>query len=151
MPWKEAIIEMIWKTLTLPLKIEQKYFSLIDLEVSHVQTEMEFLFESSPHFIKGFIDLVFFFDHKYYIVDWKTNWLGPDSSCYVVLDEAMTAHDYWLQAALYSEALCRHVKQFDTSPFEKIFGGVFYFFVRGGGVCHFTPDLNLIKKVTDEV
>lgn len=148
-PWKEVIVEMVWKTLVQPLQVGENTFSLIDLEPKNVQTEMEFVFSCPPHFVKGFIDLVFYFEKKYYIVDWKTNWLGPDESFYVSLDEAMTIHDYWLQAALYTEALRRHVKQFYTSPFNEIFGGAFYFFVRGAGVCHFMPDLKLIERVKD--
>lgn len=142
-PWENAIIDMVWKTISQPLP---PGFSLLDIEPQNIQTEMEFLFCSSPNFMKGFIDLVFYFEDKYYIVDWKTNWLGPDERAYSSLEKTMTSHDYWLQAALYTEALARHVKQFDIRPFQDIFGGAIYLFVRGPGVCHFIPDLTLIEK-----
>ena len=137
---------MIWNTLIKPLHTDGTTFTLLDLEPENVQTEIEFLFSSPPHFMKGFIDLVFYLKGKYYIVDWKTNWLGPAQSSYKSLDQAMDAHDYWLQAALYTEALQRHVKQFDMRPFEEIFGGAIYFFIRGPAFCHFMPDLNLIER-----
>jgi exodeoxyribonuclease V beta subunit len=143
LPWKNAIVDMVWKTISQPLP---PGFSLLEIEPQNIQTEMEFLFSSSPNFVKGFIDLVFYFEDKYYIVDWKTNWLGPDQLAYSSMEEAMTSHDYSLQAALYTEALARHVKQFDIRPFQDIFGGAIYLFVRGPGVCHFIPDLTLIEK-----
>ena len=30
----------------------------------------------------GIIDLVFFYKNKYYILDWKTNWLGEKAEDY---------------------------------------------------------------------
>jgi len=143
LPWKNAVIDMVWKTISYPLP---SGFSLLEIEPQNIQTEMEFLFSSSPNFVKGFIDLVFYFEDKYYIVDWKTNWLGPDERAYSSLEQSMTSHDYWLQAALYTEALARHVKQFDIRPFQDVFGGAIYLFVRGPGICHFIPDLTLIEK-----
>jgi len=140
LPWANAIQEMIWKTLHLPLPLGQP-FTLSDLLPGQLQVEMEFLYSSTPHFVKGFIDLVFQHEGKLYFVDWKTNWLGPDDTSYLALDPVMTECDYWLQAKIYAEALRRHVKQFYMDPFEEIFGGALYIFLRGGGVCHFTPDL----------
>jgi len=139
-PWETPIKEMVCKTLMLPLNNEAP-FSLVDLQAGELQAEMEFLFVRSPHFIKGYIDLVFRHDGKFYIVDWKTNWLGSDDSAYLSLEGVMTAHDYWLQASLYTEALRRHVKQFYIQPFEDLFGGVIYLFLRGGGVYHFKPEI----------
>jgi exodeoxyribonuclease V beta subunit len=137
--WEAAIKEMVWKTLNLPLSIDP-LFSLIELMPGQFQAEMEFLFSQPPHYIKGFIDLVFLHDGKFYFLDWKTNWLGPDDTAYLSLNEAMAEHDYWLQAKLYKEALKRHVKRFYIQPFEEIFGGAIYLFLRGGTLCHFKPD-----------
>jgi len=145
-PWKNAIVDMVWKTIQQPLETG---FSLFDLEPQHIQTEMEFLFAASPDYIKGFIDLVFYLDGKYYIVDWKTNWLGINQEAYSSLNEVMNTHNYWLQAALYYEALSCHVKQFDMRPFPEIFGGTFYIFVRGPAVCYFMPDLNHMRRAID--
>lgn len=141
-PWESAIKEMVWKTLNLSLGLESP-FSLTELMPGQLQTEMEFLFSEPPHFIKGYIDLVFFHEGKLYFIDWKTNWIGLDDSAYLFLNETMTEHDYWLQAKLYTRALRRYVKRFYMQPFEELFGGAIYLFLRGGGVCHFKPDLNI--------
>lgn len=141
LPWESAIKEMIWKTLNLPLGLELP-FSLTELMPGQLQTEMEFLFSEPPHFIKGYIDLVFFHEGKLYFIDWKTNWIGLNDGAYLSLNETMTEHHYWLQAKLYTRALRRHVKRFYIQPFEELFGGAIYLFLRGGGVCHFKPDLN---------
>ncbi len=140
LPWAEAIKEMVERTLHLPLCGS---FSLMELEPESLQTEMEFLFSQPPNYVLGFIDLVFFHEGKIYFVDWKTNWLGDCDAAYLAVDDAMTEHDYWLQARLYAEALRRHVKRFYTEPFEELFGGALYLFVRGGGVCRFKPDISV--------
>jgi exodeoxyribonuclease V beta subunit len=143
-PWETAIKEMVWKTLNLPLSLHTP-FSLIELMPGQFQVEMEFLFSQQPHFVKGYIDLVFLHAGKFYFLDWKANWLGSDDTAYLSLSEAMAEHDYWLQAKLYAEALRRHVKQFYTQSFEEIFGGAIYLFLRGGRFCCFKPEL--LKEV----
>ncbi|PIS02266.1 MAG: hypothetical protein COT85_06230 [Chlamydiae bacterium CG10_big_fil_rev_8_21_14_0_10_42_34] len=118
--WKSAIQQMVRQTMTMPMIAEGEFFSLIEIE--QFQVEMEFVFSSPPNFVKGFIDLVFYFRGKVYFLDWKTNWLedyGQDN-----LQKAIDAHDYGLQAALYAEAIKRH--------FQKDYGGAYYLFVRGG-------------------
>ena len=52
----------------------------------------------------------------------------------------MEKNDYFLQAKLYTEALKRYVKLFDSRDFNLSFGGVFYLFVRGKAVLHFFPE-----------
>ena len=84
--------------------------------------------------MKGFIDLIFVYDGKYYIADWKSNHLGDDYSDYIndKLEEEMDRHNYYLQYYIYTIALNRYLKQrLPDYSYEKHFGGVFYFFVRG--------------------
>jgi exodeoxyribonuclease V beta subunit len=123
-PWQEAIQTMVKETLTQPLVADGVFFTLQDPD--QFQVEMEFVFSSSPDYIKGFIDLVFFYQERIYFLDWKTNWLEQYDQAH--LEKAMQAHDYPLQAALYKEAIHRH--------FKAEFGGAFYIFVRGGAVYH---------------
>ncbi len=139
--WTSAIQEMVWKTLHLPL-IPKTSWALFDLVPGNLLVEVEFLFFKTPHFTKGFIDLVFMMEGKLYFVDWKTNWLGASDASYASFEEVMTANDYGLQAQIYTEALKRHVKQLYKRPFEEIFGGAIYLFLRGGGVCHFMPNID---------
>ena len=91
--------------------------------------------------MKGFADLIFLYEDKYYLLDWKTNYLGPSLQDYSQekIADAMKMHQYFLQASIYAAALKRYVKLFDNRPFEEIFGGAFYVFVRGNAVFHFFP------------
>jgi exodeoxyribonuclease V beta subunit len=143
--WKECIQKMVKQTLSMQLMTRDGLFCLADLKEGEMQVEMEFLFHSPPHFVKGFIDLVFCYKGRFYFLDWKTNWLGENEGSYhfASLDAAMKAHDYPLQAALYAEALRRHL---DLKDFYEKFGGAFYLFVRGGAAYYLMPDLNLIRE-----
>ena len=132
-PWAEPIQTMVDRTLHLPLIGP---FCLADLERDLVQTEMPFLFSQPPNYVVGVIDLVFFHGGKIYFLDWKTNWLGEKNT----MDQVMTEHDYWLQGRLYAEALKRHVKRLYKEPFQELFGGALYLFVRDGNLCHFMPE-----------
>ncbi|MGE5196520.1 MAG: UvrD-helicase domain-containing protein [Anaerolineae bacterium] len=141
--WERAIFDIIEKTLRLPLlaSSDRANFSLIDLDPAKVQEEMEFLFCQGSTRVKGFIDLVFEKEGKYYFIDWKSNWLGPEPSDYypAALEKAMQANDYFLQASLYRTALERYVKLFDKRPFDECFGGAIYVFLRGSAILHFIP------------
>jgi exodeoxyribonuclease V beta subunit len=85
-------------------------------------------------FMKGFIDLVFEHEGQYFVVDYKSNYLGPQAEHYqaVSLNEAMRQHDYPLQYLIYSLALHRYLKLRlpDYEP-TKHLGGVAYLFIRG--------------------
>jgi exodeoxyribonuclease V beta subunit len=91
--------------------------------------ELEFFFPEPKRTIKGFADLVFRHRGKYYLVDWKSNYLEAYDDAH--LKEAMEENGYYLQAEIYTEALRRYVKLFDNRPFEELFGGAFYIFIRG--------------------
>lgn len=91
-------------------------------------------FNQVTGFMKGFIDLIFEFEGRFYIADYKSNWLGDKAEDYdkAALDEAMVAHGYPLQYLIYSLALHRYLKIRlpDYDP-EHHFGGVYYLFIRG--------------------
>ncbi|HEX6592840.1 MAG TPA: exodeoxyribonuclease V subunit beta, partial [Moraxellaceae bacterium] len=63
-------------------------------------------------YLKGFIDLIYRHDGRYYVLDYKTNWLGADDSAYTParLQQAMADSHYYLQYWLYVLALHRHLK-----------------------------------------
>jgi exodeoxyribonuclease V beta subunit len=85
-------------------------------------------------FIKGFIDLVVRHREKYYIIDYKSNFLGDLYEDYALpaLTRAMTHHHYVLQYHIYAVALHQYlglrIKNYDR---DKDFGGVLYLFIRG--------------------
>ena len=69
--------------MTAPL---QGGFCLADINPKKCFRETEFLYGSempkAPGYLKGFIDLVFEYQDKYYLLDWKSNWLGPEDCDY---------------------------------------------------------------------
>lgn len=81
--------------------------------------------------LNGIIDLVFEHDGKYYIVDWKTNWLGGADADYTPdrVRAAMGHAGYVLQSYLYAAALLQMLRQRGMD--YDSFGGVYYFFLRG--------------------
>ncbi|PYK46452.1 MAG: hypothetical protein DME46_01805 [Verrucomicrobia bacterium] len=91
-------------------------------------------FAPANGFMKGFIDLVFEQEGRFYFVDWKSNWLGPDSGWYARENIAreMARNFYNLQLSIYAVALHRYLqRRLRGYEYEKNFGGAFYIFLRG--------------------
>ena len=87
-------------------------------------------------FIKGFIDLTFEWQGRYYLADYKSNWLGQGAESYhpQALQGAMLEHGYPLQYALYTLALHRHLRRrIEGYDYDRHMGGVYYLFLRGMG------------------
>jgi len=85
-------------------------------------------------YIKGLIDLVFEHDGRFYILDWKSNFLGNHQGDYgdEAIHTAMIEHHYHLQHLLYTVALNRYLaKRMPDYAYDTHFGGVLYLFVRG--------------------
>lgn len=85
-------------------------------------------------FLRGYVDLVFEHDGRYFLVDYKSNKLGADPNAYG--DNGMWAemvrHHYPLQYLVYAVALHRHLKlRLGGYDPARHFGGVYYLFVRG--------------------
>ncbi|WP_171996145.1 exodeoxyribonuclease V subunit beta [Klebsiella pneumoniae] len=84
--------------------------------------------------LKGFIDLVFRHEGRYYLLDYKSNWLGEDREAYTrpAMEQAMRAHRYDLQYQLYSLALHRYLRhRLADYDYDRHFGSVIYLFLRG--------------------
>lgn len=84
--------------------------------------------------LKGFIDLIFRRDGRYYLLDYKSNWLGesPEAYTQAAMAQAMQAHRYDLQYQLYSLALHRYLRhRLPDYDYDRHFGGVIYLFLRG--------------------
>lgn len=105
--------------------------------------------------LKGFIDLVFCWQGKYYLLDYKSNWLGEESSAYTqeAMAQAMAEHRYDLQYQLYTLALHRYLRhRLAHYDYQRDFGGVIYLFLRGvdkqhpgNGIFSCRPELGLIE------
>jgi exodeoxyribonuclease V beta subunit len=85
-------------------------------------------------FVKGFMDLVFRHDGRFYVADYKSNHLGDRAADYAParLVRSMREHHYYLQYHLYTLALHRwlavRVRDYD---YDRHFGGAYYLYVRG--------------------
>ena len=113
-------------------------------------------FEAIKGMLRGFMDLVFCHNGKYYLVDYKSNFLGVEPQNYVgkSLEQAMLANHYDWQYLFYTLALHRYLQQRDANyDYKTHFGGVFYCFLRGmngenqDGVFFDKPDYTLIQAL----
>ncbi|BBO80405.1 RecBCD enzyme subunit RecB [Desulfosarcina ovata subsp. sediminis] len=86
--------------------------------------------------VKGFIDLVFCHQDRYYVLDYKSNYLGENQQAYSAeaMATAMLEHRYDLQYVLYTLALHRLLKaRLPDYSYRHHMGGVLYLFLRGVG------------------
>ena len=109
-------------------------------------------------FFKGYIDLVFRANGLYYLLDWKTNFLGDRLADYrpANLQRTMAAEYYTWQYLLYTVALDRYLSLRDpTYRYDRHFGGVLYLFIRGvdadsgpgTGIYHDIPHPDTIRRL----
>lgn len=109
--------------------IDEEYLQgILGKEVGHISKS------SVDSFLNGFIDLLFRYGDKYYVLDWKSNYLGgrPQEYGQESLQLAMLEHNYHLQYLIYTTAVVQLLQQrMDDFSYEEHFGGVFYIFLRG--------------------
>lgn len=117
--------------------------SVDTLELDQIVTDMTLDDEARPALdatqlngmLKGFIDLVFEHEGRYYVADYKSNWLGPDDAAYTSAKmRAQILHSrYELQYVLYLFALHRLLKsRLLDYDYDRHIGGAVYMFLRGG-------------------
>ncbi|MBK2257652.1 exodeoxyribonuclease V subunit beta [Francisella philomiragia] len=106
--------------------------------------------------LHGFIDLIFEYDGKFYVADYKSNYLGSTLEDYnqVAMSEKNQSSFYDLQYLIYSVALDKYLRQnIESYNYEKHFGGVYYFYLRGMkdgyGVYRARPTLEIINKIAN--
>ncbi len=86
--------------------------------------------------LKGFIDLVFSHQGRYYVLDYKSNWLGPGDSAYSPeqITDALLSRRYDLQYCLYLLALHRLLSvRLPGYDYDQHVGGAVSYFLRGVG------------------
>lgn len=84
--------------------------------------------------MSGFIDLFFAHEGRYYVLDWKSNFLGNLISHYTgqSLETAMADNNYHLQYVIYTLAAVKYLNQrLPGFNYDKHFGGIIYCFLRG--------------------
>ncbi|MFH1490909.1 MAG: exodeoxyribonuclease V subunit beta, partial [Pseudomonadota bacterium] len=110
-------------------------------------------------FMRGFMDMVFQCQGRFYLVDWKSNFLGPRLEDYGPegMVRAMEEGFYILQCTIYTLALNQYLKlRLPGYEYERDFGGVYYIFLRGVepsrgaefGVYRDRPSRRLIDALT---
>jgi exodeoxyribonuclease V beta subunit len=105
--------------------------------------------------LKGFIDLVFEHNGRYYVLDYKSNTLGEDDSAYTdqAMGNAILDKRYDLQYVLYLLALHRLLKaRLPDYDYDRHIGGAVYLFLRGidsstGGAFTDKPPRALIEQL----
>lgn len=104
--------------------------------------------------LKGFTDLVFEHEGRYWVLDYKSNALGPGDAAYTrtAMAAGMAEHRYDIQGAIYLLALHRLLRARlgeDYAPEEQL-GGAVFLFLRGianpatHGCYLIEPDLELL-------
>ena len=161
--WIETLSDWLQHLQDEPLRLNNGQPAVVLSELNQYQIEMEFWFAShkvdvvqmdqlvrqhthggapragaEPSLLngmfKGFIDLTFEHQGRYYVADYKSNWLGADDSAYT--EQAMTAsildNRYDLQYVLYLLALHRQLKaRLSGYDYDQHMGGALYLFLRG--------------------
>ena len=129
-PSRLSELEFIFPITALTTERLRKVFQMEELPLAIDRLQ----FAPANGFMKGFIDLVFEHEGRFYFVDWKSNWLGADSASYTPESVAtkMTRYFYNLQLGIYAVALHRYLeRRLPDYEYEKNFGGAFYIFLRG--------------------
>lgn len=133
------VAHIVHQTLTTPLSPDGP--RLADLPAEDRLHELEFYYpaplrpdESLPldielrdGYLHGYIDLVFRYQGRTCILDWKSNFIDTGYTL-DSMEQAMTEANYHLQYRLYTIALDRWLRP--RQP-DYQFGGVYYLFLRG--------------------
>lgn len=109
------------------------------LAPSYAERVAELGFVPLRGYLRGYVDLVFEHEGKYYLADYKANHLGETAEAYgpSALAAAMSKGHYFLQYHLYALALHRYLsRRVRDYDFAQHFGGVFYLFIKGMGPEH---------------
>ncbi len=146
-------------------------YAVTDLDMSALQQHLQthagesLLAPDSQHLrglMTGVIDLVFKHGERYYIVDYKSNFLGPQLSDYgpQQLQKAIYQRRYDLQYMLYTIALHRYLRfRINDYQYSAHFGGIYYLFIRGmrpetgpdNGVYYFLPPQQLVETLDQTI
>ncbi|KQP49595.1 exodeoxyribonuclease V subunit beta [Pseudorhodoferax sp. Leaf274] len=161
--WIDPLCDWVPRWLQLPLALPG-HASPVALDgLAQYQTELEFwfpihradtraidalvtahTFDAAPRpalantrlagMLKGFMDLVFEHEGRYWVADYKSNWLGADARAYdaAAMQQALLAHRYDVQYLLYVFALHRLLgARLPDYDYDRHVGGALYLFLRG--------------------
>lgn len=147
------INKQIIEKITQAFKIEFNNTPLSELNIEWDEVPLKGI-------ITGAIDFIFEHEGRYYIIDWKTNFLGKSQEHYEQpkLAENISKEKYHLQFSLYTLALDAHLRSRLGANwnYERDFGGVYYLYLRGFGavpktdigVFYHRPSLKFIQTLS---
>ena len=107
--------------------IPEKFHPLI-LSGNRTGSSTGLPFKALRGYLQGLIDLVFEYNGKFYLLDWKSDRLPAYNL------EALNSHvtlNYTLQARIYTLALIRQLNLTTEELYTNKFGGILYSFIRG--------------------
>jgi exodeoxyribonuclease V beta subunit len=182
--WITALSDWLQHLLTSPLHIGGGQAPVVFEQLTQYRVEMEFWFASHKvdvlkldelvrqythngvarvaaepvllnGMFKGFVDLTFEHDGRYYVADYKSNWLGVDDAAYTeqAMEQSILDNRYDLQYVLYLLALHRQLKaRLVDYDYDRHVGGALYLFLRGTrapsqGVYFARPPRELIERL----
>jgi exodeoxyribonuclease V beta subunit len=116
-------------------------------------------FSPARGYMKGYMDMVFRYANRFYLVDWKSNFLGARVTDYdaATLSRVMAESFYFLQYHIYTVALNKFLQlRMSDYKYETHFGGVYYLFLRGMdpawghqyGIYYDRPEERLVEDLT---
>lgn len=139
--YEQVVYEKIKEIFTAPLTSNYSTFTLESIPPNHMYPEVLFHYqiENSTAEMKGFADLILYYEDRYYIIDWKCNHLESYTKDH--LKKTLKDNNYTKQASIYTRALKAFLAA-KNLPFDQHAGGAFYIFVRAGkdGSIYFTPE-----------
>jgi len=147
----------ILSTPILPNNDDVAGFNRALATLHHLPSEL-LQFDNIQGMVRGTMDLVFCHQGKYYLLDYKSNFLGETLKDYdqAALKKAMLEHHYDWQYLLYVVALHRYLKtRLPHYDYNRDFGGVVYAFLRGmngspqSGIFFDKPDWQLIQQLEE--
>jgi exodeoxyribonuclease V beta subunit len=133
----ETVSRLLFRLFHTPLLQDDLEMTLCSIDHSHTFCEMEFILQEESkssyvrEFLRGTIDFVFEWKNRFYIVDWKTNFLGSSQDAYspVHLQRAIKDRKYDIQAKVYAQALSKYLAAYGINS-NDAFGGVLFIFLR---------------------
>ena len=183
--WTDVLTAWMEDILGTPLPGVDEQFTLRDIQHQDRINELEFHFPldmteqllvelqqagylgrvvtgrmQAKGMMTGLIDLIVRRNGRYYLMDYKSNYLGDGFARYGsdALAEAVTGHHYDLQYLIYALALHRYLtSRLADYDYSTHFGGVLYLFLRGmsstgsvdTGVYSDRPSFELIERLDD--
>jgi len=184
--WIPTLKDWLQHLLTVPLRVGSEQSPVVLEQLSQYKIEMEFWFASHKvdvlqldervrhhthrgvarvaaepvllnGMFKGFIDLTFEHEGRYYVADYKSNWLGTDDAAYTeqAMEQSILDNRYDLQYVLYLLALHRQLKaRLVDYDYDRHVGGALYLFLRGTrspsqGAYFVRPPRQLIEELDD--